>query len=221
MWHYWSRNDQVYAVHGNTGHVHKFSFHTPDVCRLAYTKEYGTPRALTNRATHEWRRDPTPDAGTGRVVRVLRVHFPTDVLSDTGPLSTKKSIFWVKPGPAGGAAVLDLMFTRDDESALHDAISKEASESSHELVAYKKLTNGEAFCITSWSYEGAQNTLRMPASHGQVHDIIIHPDDPNETGRPMRLVTFTNPQDGDLIQAWEFGAYKHPPLTDDEWEEMQ
>jgi hypothetical protein len=202
------------------GHVQKFSFHTPNVCRLAFTKEHGTPRTVANRATHEWRRDPTPEKGGGRVVRVLRVHFPTDVLSSAGTLPTKH-VNWVKSAPPGGATVLDLMYTRDDESVLFETIAREPPDVRHKIIAYRKLPNGEAFCISSWIYDGAKNTLRVPASHGHKHDLVILPQDPGNTGRPVRLINFSNPKDGDFIQAWEFGGYWHRPLTDNEWIAMQ
>lgn len=220
VWHFWSRNDQVYVVHGRMGHVQKFSFHTPNICRLAYTKEFGTPRTLSNRATHEWRRDATPQKGSRRVVRVLRVFFPTDVLS-TAIAPPTKNIRWIKPAMAGGATVLDLMYTRDDEATLRAAIAEEPGTLRHEIIDYKKLTNDEAFCISSWVTHDAQNTLRIPASHGHKQDLIVLPNDPNNTGRPVRLITFSNPKDGDFIQAWEFGGYWHSPLTDDEWVTMR
>ena len=219
VWHFWSRNSEVYAAHGGMGGVEKFSFHTPNICRRAFTKEHGTPNTLTNRAMHEWLRDPTPPIGGKRVVRVLRVGFATDLLS-TALKPPKRHNAWIKPAPAGGSTVLDLMFTRDSEAVLSQAISGEPPGLGHTLIAYKQLPNGEAFCVTVWYSDKADKLLRMPASHGHKNDLIVHPNDPTLSGRPVRLTLFSNPTDGELMNVWELGAYWHVPLTDDEWEMM-
>jgi hypothetical protein len=201
------------------GGIEKFSFHTPNICRRAFTKEHGTPEMLNNRATSEWHRDPTPPVGSKRVVRVLRVGFATNLLS-TALEPPKRSITWIKAAPPGGSTVLDLMFTHDCEADLFEAIAHEPVDLGHTLVAYKQLPNGEAFCVTSWHSDQADKTLRMPASHGHKHDLIVHPNDPASTGRPVRLTLFSNPTDGELINVWDLGAYWHAPLTDDQWKKM-
>jgi hypothetical protein len=219
VWHFWSRRSEVYATHGGMGGIEKFSFHTPNVCRRAFTKEYGTPAAMTNRASHEWLRDPTPPVGSQQVVRVLRIGFATDLLS-TALKPPKRTITWVKPAPLGGSTVLSLMFTKDSEANLVQALEGEPSALNHTLIVYKKLPNGEAFCITSWFSPEADKTLRVPASHGHKRDLIVYPKDPEATGRPVRLTTFSSPKDGELIDVWEFGGYWSAPVTDAEWKAM-
>jgi hypothetical protein len=220
VWHFWSRNSEVYVVHGGMGGIEKFSFHTPNVCRRAFTKEHGKPSGLANRATHEWRRDPTPPESSKRVVRVLVVGFATDILS-TALAPPKHKVIWVEPAPPGGSTVLDLMFTRDAEATLLEALTSEPQHLGHRLVAYNPLPNGEAFCVTSYHADHADSTLRMPASHGHKRDLIAFPKDPNSTGRPVRLTIFSNPADGEFMRVWEYGADWHAPLTDAEWEIMR
>ena len=108
VWHYWSRNESVYVANANMGGIVKFSFHPPNICRYAFTKEHGTPAALPDRATKLWRRDPTLPAGARKIVRVLRVGFWTDVLS-TALASQSKEPIWIKPAPLGNTTIVDLM----------------------------------------------------------------------------------------------------------------
>ena len=212
VWHFWSRKGQVYVVHSEMGPVQKFSFHTPDYCALAFTKEHGTPSTMRQRAMHKWRRDPTPEAGTKRAVRVLRVGFATDLLPTALP-QPHKQVVWVQPAPPCGSTVLDLMFVRDAECTWREALASDAA-ANHRIIAYKALPSGEAWCLTSWFAEGSDRSFRIPASHGTQNDIIISPLDPAGTGRPIRVTAFSHPKDGDLMRAWEFGAYAHRPLTD-------
>lgn len=213
VWHFWSRNKEVYAAFSGLGGVQKFSFHFPDICRLAFTKEHGTPSAMSQRALHEWRRDLTPPRGTMHVTRVLRVAFATDLLS-TALKPTRHEINWIQPAPPGGSTVIDLMFTRDTEEALRSVLPDEAG---HRMLVYKTLPNGESYCITRWFSQNGTEMLRVPASHGHPGDLIISPEDPSNTGRPIRFVTFSNPKDGDLINGWEFGGYWSAPVSEHEW----
>lgn len=219
IWRFWSRNDQVYVAHSGMGGVQKFSFHTPDICRLAFTKEHGSLARRENRAMHEWRRNSTPPSESKRAVRVLRVGFATDVLS-TALKPSNKNVSWVKAAPAGGSTVIDLMFTRDTEEAVRAAVSIEKNIE-HQILTYRMLSNGEAFCVTSWFASETTEALRIPASHGHERDLIVLPTDPTLSGRPVRLTTFSNPKDGDVIRAWEFGAYWVDPLSDQQWDTMR
>jgi hypothetical protein len=216
VWHFWSRNSEVYAAHRGFGGVQKFSFHTPNICRLAPSK---VPGIIRKPAISEWRRDPTPAVGSGRVVRVLRIGFATDLLSSALERPARK-IIWIEPAPAGSSTVLDLMFTRDNEASFSDALAGEPASIGHKLLVYQPLPNEEAFCISRWYSPEADKTLRMPASHGHTHDLIVYPRDPDATGRPIRLTIFSRPKDGDLMNVWEMGAYAHAPLTDDQWKAM-
>jgi hypothetical protein len=201
------------------GGIEKFSFHTPDICRRAFTKEHATRMALLNRATHQWRRDPTPALGSNKVVRALRIVFATDLLS-IALQPPRRNPIWIAPAPVGGSTVVDLIFTRESETALGAAILTDAPGLAHKLVAYRQLPNGESFYITSWHGDEADTLLRMPADAGHKDDLIVFPRDINQSGRPVRLSLFSNPMDGDLMQVWELGAFWHRPLTEAEWECM-
>jgi hypothetical protein len=219
VWAFWSRKSEVYAAVAQMGGIEKFSFHTPNLCRRAFTKEHGTPSTLPNRATLECRRDPTPALGSNQVVRVLRVGFATDLLS-TALQHPRHNPIWIAPAPLGGSTVVELVFARESLAAVVAALATDAPHFAHKLVAYKQLPNGEAFYITSWYAEQADKVLRMPADAGHKDDLIVFPHDINQSGRPVRLSLFSNPKDGDFIQVWELGAFWHPPLTDAEWDGM-
>jgi hypothetical protein len=205
VWHFWSRSDHVYAVHGSRGDVHKFSFHPPNVCRLAFTREHGGPSGLPNRAMHEWRRAEAPPSGAGGAVRVLRVGFATAMLSTALDKPTKE-VTWVRAAPRG-STVIDLILTREDEETVRTLAAKVAQN----LITYKLLPNGEAFCLVSWFSEGEdEKAFVVPASHHARNDLIVSPEDPDATGRPVRLTTYQLSNEGYMC-AWEFGAYYQPP----------
>jgi hypothetical protein len=221
VWHVWSKKTDIYVAHGNMGGIQKFSFHAPDVCRLAFTKENGTPPKLADRATHKWRRDPTPPAGGGRVVRALQVAFWTDVLSTALAKSEhqRRNLVWIEPAPLGGTTIVDLMFTHDDEEAVLKAIGESAPETKHRLIAYRQLDSGERFFLAGWHSRTSEETIRSTAPH---EDLIVSPIDIANSGRPIRLTVLSNPKDGDFLQAWEWGAYAvAPPLTNDGWEALR
>ena len=219
VWHFWSRKSEVYAQHGRMGGIEKFSFHTPSLCLHAFTTEHGRPKSMASRANQAWHRDETPPAGLNRAVRVLRIGISTDVLSTKLELTTSKPVMWVPPAPPGGTTVIDLMFVRDGARAVRESLQSEPVEMQHTLLAYKQLPNGEAFAVTSHHAKNGDGPLRVPASHGQKHDLIIYPDDPFSSGRPVRMTTFSKPKDGDIMLVWEWGAFWHPPLTDSQWSE--
>ncbi len=221
VWHFFSRKSEVYAVHGGIGGIEKFSFHTPNLCLRAFTSEHGKPQGLENRVMHRWRRDDTPPPGLNRTVRVLRIGFSTHLLSTALEATTAKEVSWVPSAPTGGSTVVDLMFTRDSAKALAENLKSEPVELRHTLLAYNALPNGEAFALTFWHAEGSDGPLRMPASHGHKDDLIVFPEDPQRTGRPVRLTTFSKPKDGEMMSVWEMGAFWHLPLTDEQWADFR
>lgn len=136
---FWSRNDSVYVAHAGLGGIQKLSLHPPDDCRMAFTKEHGTPLGLTHRATKIWRRDRTPPAGSNKVA--------------------------------------------------------------------------------SWHSVPADQPLRIKGDG--VNDLLVLPRDPTNSGRPVRFTAYSNPKEGDFLEAWDFGAFAHRPLTDEEWEMLR
>lgn len=199
------------------GGIEKFSFHTPTSCRRAFTKEHGAPNGRSNRATQEWHRGTTPPKGSNQVVRVLRIGITTDHLSTKLADPPPKNTLWIAPGPRGGATMIDIFFSLDDEVSLREALQSEAPSLGHELFAYWRLPNAEALCISSWHSSDAQKVFRVKAAPHDPRDLLILPDDPADTGRPVRLTLFSNPKDGDLMSVWEMGGYWQEPLTDARW----
>jgi hypothetical protein len=220
VWLFWSRNSEVYAAHRSMGGIQKFSFHTPTLCRHAFTKEHGTPRGQSSRAVHEWHRGSTPPRGSNHIVRVLRIGVATDHLStrlaETPPDNTR----WINPAPSGGSTMIDLLFTNDSEDSLCEALKSEPANIGHKLLGYSQLQNGEAIAISSWHSVEADTVFRVSAAPHDPRDLLIFPLDPDVTGRPVRLTLFSNPKDRDLMRVWELGGYWHTPLTDAEWDLM-
>ena len=136
---------------------------------------------------------------------MLRVGFATAVLS-TALNKPTKEVIWVPAAPRG-STVIDLIFTREDEETVRTLTAKVA----HNLIAYKVLPSGEAFCLVSWfSEEAEENAFVVPASHHTNNDLIVSPEDPDATGRPVRLTTYRLSSEGYMC-AWEFGAYYQTP----------
>ena len=220
VWAFWSRNSEVYATHRNMGGIEKFSFHSPTLCRHAFTKEYGSPSGRSNRAMQEWHRGRTPPAGSNQIVRVLRIGVATDHLSAKFAVIPPNNTCWINPAPSGGSTVIDLSFTNDSEATLRESLNSEPANLEHKLLAYRQLPNGEAFSISSWHSDKAVKVFRVLAAPHDPRDLLILPVDPDNTGRPVRLTLFSNPKDGDLMSVSEMGGYWHAPLTDAEWEVM-
>jgi hypothetical protein len=220
VWAFWSRKSEVYAAHRRMGGIEKFSFHTPTLCRHAFTKEHSQPSGRINRAMQAWHRGNTPPAGSNQIVRVLRIGIATDHLSNKLAETPPGNTHWINPAPLGGSTVIDLSFTNDSEAALREALKSEPANLEHKLLAYKQLPNGEAFSISSWHSDEADKVFRVKAAPHDPRDLLIFPIDPDDTGRPVRLTLFSNPQDGDLMSVWEMGGYWHAPLTDAEWQAM-
>ena len=217
VWAFWSRNSEVYTAYRSLGGIFKFSFHTPTLCRHAFTKEHGPPGRRSGRAMQEWYRARTPPAGSNQIVRVLRIWVSTDHLSTKLMRTPPNSTHWITPAPAGGSTVVDLFFTNETEATLREWLEAEPATLEHKLVTYEKLQNGEAFSISSWHSDKADKVFRVPAARHDQRDFLVLPHDPDNTGRPVRLTLFSNPQDGNLMSVLELGGYWHAPITDAEW----
>jgi len=211
IWHVRRHGSQVYVIFDGLGGVQKFSFHTPNLCRLAQTKEHAALMGTERYCLHEWWRDSTPESGSGKRVRVLLLSCGTNVLSTAFPVS-KKSFHAIAAAPVDQSTLVELCFTRENESSVLDSLRKSEPHFNHQLLAYEKLDNGEAIVISSYWGDVANDTLDMPApkesGKSRFGHLVVSPEDPAKTGRPIRVTTFSNPKDGDFIQVWEFGAYQ-------------
>lgn len=214
VWRIWSRRDDVYLATGGLGGIQKFSFHRSGRCRQAFTKEHGTPAGFSDRAMIRWWRAPTPQPdGNGRGSMVLHVGVPTDTLS-TGMSALRKPVTWVSPAPDGMATILEMFFTLEPREVIYRA----AQSSQRSVIAYTPLPSGEAFGITMRHATWEGKDFGMPAIHHEHRDFIFTNDDPNNTGRPIRLSVFKPPNDGDAIIGWEHGGYPMPAGT---WERIR
>jgi hypothetical protein len=201
VWRLHSRRNDVYVTTGGIG-KQKFSFHASGKCRQAY---HELPPSLPDRAIARWWRMPTPEPnGTGKASCVLQVGIPTDLLSTrTAPL---KAMTWVAPAPIGMATVLEMIFTREAEGDLAAAMTA----SQRTIVCQSKLPSGETFLVLSRHATWEQPDFYMPASQHVGEDFLFTKDDPDKTGRPVRLAMFNSPKDFDSMVGWEFGGYRAP-----------
>ena len=110
LWRLWAtRHGDVYlAVRSHAG-VAKYSFHQSGICRSAFTKEYGTPKKMNDRAVFEWKRVETP-INSENASRVAWIAFPTDFLSREIK-KEQKNVTWVSAAPKGGATYFELAYT--------------------------------------------------------------------------------------------------------------
>lgn len=204
VWRIWSNKNDIYAASRGLAHVEKFSFHASGICRHAFTKQYGTPSTLTDRAMAKWRRAPTPPAGGSQTSQVLSVAFPSDFLSsdlDEEP----KPFTRIDAAPAGMATVVTLLFCRDKPAKIRDARAV-ADTQIHSIFA---LSTGEQFVVASGFIDWEHQDFWMPASHGQPMDFIFASAD--SSGRPLRITMLSNPKDGDCLFCKEIGGHKETP----------
>ena len=79
---------------------------------------------------------------------------------------------------------------------------------SERVVWCTGLPNGETFVVSKREATFAGENFYMLASHHGAEDIIFLNEDPENTGRPLRMGIFTATKDGDRMTAWEYGGYK-------------
>ena len=156
-----------------------------------------------------WSRLVTPLAGMGQGSCVLQIGFPTDYLSTALP-RIEKPCEYVVPAPSGMITVLEFFFTNETESE----IRRLAPSSQRKVMKYWILPNGERFAITARHAAWQNRDIRTPASHHEESDFLFSSVDPNRTGRPVRLVVFNNPADGEALIGWEHGGYRIPKCAE-------
>lgn len=206
-WHIFTskHTSDVYVARRASGGIDKFSFHESGICRWAFTKEHGAPGKMSDRAIMKWRRAPTPPQGELGESLVLKLALPTDYLS-MRVNERNRPMTWITAAPAGMAIFVDMFFTNEDNETL---LRQFEERDDRTLLALHRLPGGEAFTVTAVAINDWQNRdLRIPASHGEAGDLLFSVADPFETGRPIRLVTLSNPGDGDALHILERGGYK-------------
>ena len=193
------RNGDVYfAIRSHAG-VAKYSFHRSGICRSAFTKEHGTPQTLPDRLMFKWKRAALGPPGQGRLARVLLLAVPTDFLS--APKSTVTKITWLEAAPPGGATYLSLGFTAEPRDVVERAYRHKGTR----LISH--VPAGDAYFVADYYHADWQkDDVHMPGE-GQVNDLVFSAQDPNGTGRPIRLVFGATPKDGDALHIRELGGY--------------
>jgi hypothetical protein len=189
------------------GDVEKLSFHSSGICRKAFIAEKPKPGGLEDRAVHKWRRPEAPPEGVRRGTCVLEVTIPTDYLSTSFEDTAGEPQLWIAAAPPGMTTVLEMYFTREKEAVIRGLVEPVGQA----VQVYTQLPNGEAFVVSSRSAAFKGENFRMPASHIHKNDFVVFDQDPNNTGRPVRVTLYANPKDGDRLIVWEYGAYEAVP----------
>lgn len=146
----------------------------------------------------------TPASGLGQGSCVLRAAFPTDYLSAPKELPSK-AVTWIPAAPAGMATIIEMFFTNETADTVRE---KFAEMEEKELIASHCLQNGEMFTIASYAIDWKSRDIAVPSSHHEKADLVFSQHDPANTGNPIRLTIYNNPQDGDAIMIQEFGGYR-------------
>jgi hypothetical protein len=189
------------------GATEKLSFHSSGICRKAFVAEKPKPDGLEDRAVHKWRRPAAPPEGARSGTCVLDVTIPTDYLSTSFEETGGEPQFWIPAAPPGMSTVLEMYFTHEKEAVVRDLVEP-AGQAVH---VYTQLPNGEAFVVSSRNAAFKGENFRMPASHVHKKDFVVLDQDPNKTGRPLRIMIYANPKDGDRLFVWEYGGYEAVP----------
>lgn len=201
IWRITSQRNDVYASTGGSSSS-KLSFHESKICRRAFHETH-EPVTVANRLMHRWRRAETPPAESGRACLLLRIGIATDYLS-TALEAPKKKVIWIAAAPTGKTRVICVLLTNDTEERLRHDLGSE-----REVVAYKRLPNGEAVAVMTYVAESNEKGFVVPSSHHQKRHIIISRYDPSNSGRPIRFYGESRPKDGDCQEIWELGGYYH------------
>jgi hypothetical protein len=205
IWRLWiTSSGDVYLATRRMGGIEKFSFHLSGICRSAFTKEYGTPETMSDRAIFKWARAKTPPLGDGGASRVAWIAFPTDFLSrNTKPINAK--IDWIHATEPRGATYIEMAYTNESEQTMRSTFS----ENSKHLHSYTSVPNGEAFFVASYQSDWGNADLKSPPAQGSVFpELMFSANDPNDTGRPIRIRFGPRPKDGDALVFQELGGYK-------------
>ena len=205
IWRLWiTSSGDVYLATRMMGGIEKFSFHLSGICRSAFTKEYGTPATMSDRAIFKWVRTKTPALGSGGASRIAWIAFPTDFLSRNTEAS-KAKVDWIHATEPGGATYIEMAYTIESEQTVRSAFS----ENSKLLHSYTSLPNGEAFFVASYQSDWENADLRSPSAQDSVFpELMFSADAPNDTGRPIRIRFGPRPKDGDALVLQELGGYK-------------
>ena len=208
VWRLWvTRQGDVYLAWRSQAGTNKYSFHKSGICRSAFTKEHGAPAKMSDRAIFRWRRKPTPKVGSNEASRVAWIAFPTDFLSKKTQVEDKK-IMWIDAAPKGGATYIELAYTAESEETIGKALSPEQSR---KLLKFIELSNEEALLMMYYHGDWENKDLSSPTSKESIFpDVLFSENDPEDTGRPVRIVFGPDPRDGGALVLQELGGFRSP-----------
>lgn len=204
VWRCYSNKSDVYLTHGAAGGIEKISLHASLICRRAFTSEEGPAAGHSDRVILRWQRAP---ALPGTMAYALIARFPSDYLS-TSLRRPFKPVQWLPPAPAGGATIVEFVFTGLDRTAMNQL----AVAAGRTIVNFTPLPNGESF-VVSYCHEPWQGEpFVAPGFLGRDGQYVVAPDDPSNSGRPARITLFLEPTSAHpMLIIDEFGAF-HAPL---------
>jgi hypothetical protein len=211
VWRLWiTKHSDVYLAAKSMAGIAKYSFHASGICRSAITKE----RSSTDkdRLMFRWKRNPSPPPeNTEAVICVARIAYPTNFLSS--PTNEGgKNISWIQAAQENHATILEFSFTRDTELSIRKVLEN-AKE--RVLFQYMQLPNLKESLMVTYINESWDNKdLRITSASSETGDLIASAQDPEKTGRPIKLVYGPTPLDGDFAMVAELGCY---PKTDLNW----
>jgi hypothetical protein len=203
-WRLWvTQLGDLYLTTRRMGGIQKYSFHVSGICRSAFTKEHGAPVGMPDRLMFRWNRAPTPIAGAAGASRVAWIAVPSDYLSRTP--APKARTLAIAAAPAGGATYIEVGYTRESRSFVIDAFTGNLRQ----LHCYTAIPSGEAIFVCSYHSDWENKDLNSPAASGSaIPDLLCSANDPNNTGRPYRLLFGPTPKDEDALVLQELGCYR-------------
>ena len=180
----------------------KFSFHQSGSCRWAMIKE---GKSGDERAIHVWMRAPIPPVGENQAVELLSIAFPTTHLSRVFSREHKKLIK-LEAAPLGKAIVIQLFLTAEAKEVVENQFMALGQRS---LIFWAPLRGGWFAGVASSVIDCGRVDLTMPAGEDRksVFGRMQFPqDDVNDTGRPIRLVTWSGKTTPPML--WELGGFE-------------
>jgi hypothetical protein len=199
-----TKKGDVYLTIRNLEGKLKWSFHESGECLLAFTKEHKERFLLKNRLIHKWNRLDTPTKGSKESSYVAFLVFPSDYLSRLNP-EKRDNTRWISAAPSGNATCISMLFTAESKESVVNSFTA----SQHTLISYTQLSNNNAFFMFSSHTDWKNTDLRTSKTEG----IIMTPgwlfseNDPDDTGRPIRLQQFNLPNNGEAQFITELGGY--------------
>lgn len=203
-WRLWvTRRGDLYLSVRQMGGIQKYSFHLSGICRSAFTQEYGILPGMTDRATFKWRRALTPLSGHGGASRVALIAIPTSYLSRTAPPVPNTTV--IDSAPMGGATYIEVGYTFESESFVVKAFQRNLRR----LHSFTQLPTHESVFVCSYHSDWQDTDLKSPSGPGSVFpELLFSANDPQNTGRPIRMLFNPLPKDGDALIVQELGGFK-------------